>query len=300
MRHTRAVIMAPAKLNLSLDITGEDGAGYHLLDGVMISVGLSDILLLSLREDTQISVSCSGGSVCRNIPVGEENLAAAMARSFFAFTGLPFRGMDIHIHKRIPAQAGLAGGSADAAAVLAGLDHIFNPGLTSGQKTELALSVGSDVPFCLHGGCTRAKGRGELLSPLPMPPDCCFAVAAPEQGMSTRLAFQMYDNRNSEPPRPDTGALISALEKGDLAAIGRAMGNVFECVCAASEAGKLKNIMLAQGALGAAMSGTGTAVAGLFREEDAARRCLLDLREYAPHTFFTHPVSNGAHVIFSD
>lgn len=293
---TRAVIAAPCKINLTLDITGEDGAGYHLLDSVMLTADLQDLVTLSLRDDGNITVSCNMAGV----PSGPENLAAKAAGAFFAYTGIPARGMDIHISKRIPMQAGLAGGSADAAAIIRGLDTLLDTRLGENALREISVATGSDVYFCLVGGCARAQGRGEVLTPQPMPPKCYFVIAKPGSGMSTAEAFRQYDSWVGELPRPDTDAFCKALSEGNLIALGRGMRNIFEGLCAPEEVAGIKGQMLDHGALGAVMTGTGTAVAGLFAREEESRHCRDALTGQYAQVFVCQPLGRGAHVLHAD
>lgn len=277
-----------AKLNLALDIVGEDGLGYHLLDGVMLRISAADRVRLTLTGGEEIIVRC-GGPFAEGIPENSDNLAAKAARLFFRETRTFQTGLLVEIEKNIPAQAGLGGGSADAAAVLRGLNVLMEADLPNEALERMGLVLGADVPFCLRGGCVRAKGRGEKMSPLPMPPDCVFAVAKPAAGMDTKEAFSRYDSRISEPPRPDIPVMLRAVEQGDLAAIGRSMGNVFEHLGSPPEVAQIREIMREAGALGAVMTGSGSAVAGLFAKEAEALSCLKRLHQY-PATFLARPM----------
>lgn len=291
--YSRVIVEAPAKINLSLDITGITGDGYHLLETVMQSVDWLDILTIDKRRDTNLYVSCSDPAV----PCGKENLAYKAALAFFAAAGTPVPGLSIHIDKSIPVQAGLAGGSADAAAVLRGLDCLFGTGFSPEYLAEIALPVGADVPFCLTGGCALAQGKGEILTPLPTLPDCLIVIAKPPGGMSTRLAFELFDACSGRIERPDTKAVLAAVKTGDLEELGRHIGNVFGALGDTAETWRLEKTMLDAGAVSASLSGSGSAVFGLFDNGEKASACLRSLREQELECRITRPAEHGASVI---
>ena len=294
-KYEKLTVLAPAKLNLSLDILGKASGGYHDLDSVMLAVDLCDTLTLTGTTGEGISFSCTD----HELPTGEGNLALKAAGAFFAHTGIFPGGLDIALTKRIPIQAGLAGGSADAAGVLAGLNRLYGAGIGEEELARLGLGIGSDLPFCLMGGLARAKGRGEILTPLPpLPESAIFVIAKPAEGMSTRLAFEMYDKRRgaSSPPFR-TQALIDALASGKLDAVGAAMSNAFEDVLQLSGVREIKAVLLEFGAYGAAMTGSGTAVAGLFGDEREAISCLERLRGMAPFACLARPVAHGPKIM---
>lgn len=271
----QVILQAPAKVNLCLDVVGEDGKGYHLLDGVMLAVDLYDTLTLRLEEGEGIQVVCNRPG----IPLDEGNLAVKAAKAFLQQSGVqPAGKLLIQLEKRIPTQAGMAGGSADAAAVLAGLNLLLKTGWELSHLMEMGLNIGSDVPFCLMGGCARAKGRGERLEPLPLPGGV-LVIAKPLGGNDTRRVFALYDAYEGPLLRPDVEGMVRALHQQDVAGVGLTMGNVFESICALEPLFALVHAMQVQGALGAAMTGTGTAVAGLFADEAAAQNCLQSLQQ---------------------
>jgi len=295
IKHEKLTVLAPAKLNLSLDILGKASGGYHDLDSVMLAVDLCDTLTFTGTTGGGISFSCTDPE----LPTGKDNLALKAAGVFFAHTGILPGGLDIVLTKRIPIQAGLAGGSADAAGVLAGLNRLYGAGIGEEELAKVGLGIGSDVPFCLMGGLARAKGRGEILTPFPpLPKGAVFVIAKPAEGMSTRLAFEMYDKRRgaSSPP-PRTQALIDALYSGRLKAIGAAMSNAFEDVLQLSGVRDIKAVLLEFGAYGTAMTGSGTAVAGLFGDERAAVSCLERLRGIVTFACIARPLAHGPKIM---
>lgn len=262
----RVVLEARAKVNLTLDIAGRRADGYHELDTVMQSVTLCDEVSLRKAAGASIAVSCDAPG----LPQGQDNIAHRAASAYFTAAGLPASGVTIGIHKRIPSQAGLGGGSADAAAVLAGLALLFPAGLSRDALLRAAARVGADVPFCLTGGTLRARGVGERLSAVPALPACTVLVAKPEVGVSTAEAYVAFD-RLGQGTAARTPALCAALRGGGLAAVGAALGNAFVDALALPEVAALCAALRAGGAVGVCMSGSGSAVYGLFDDEAAAR-----------------------------
>ena len=281
-------LSAWAKLNLSLDVTGKRPDGYHEMKMVMCSVSLCDTIALRLTEDGAVRARCS----LPYVPTDESNLACRAARLFLDRTGQAERGAELDIRKRIPVGAGMAGGSTDAAAVLRGLNALCGAPLDAQALAALGGELGSDVPYCLAGGTMLATGRGEALSPLPPLPDCAVVICKPHFPISTPMLFSRLDLKKIR-CRPDTEALIQALTEGDLPRLARRMYNVFEDVlprrCGA--VGEIKTRLLSLGALGAVMTGTGSAVFGLFDDEDAARRALEDLKADWRDCFLARPVN---------
>ena len=217
-------LLAYAKINLTLDILRKREDGYHDLAMVMQSVTLAD----------ELTVVPAGGargqavSDLRFLPTGDKNLAQQAAAAFRAATGLEHE-VDVSIRKRVPVCAGLAGGSADAAAVLRAMDRLTGAGLAPAELAQIGARVGSDVPFCVLGGAALAQGRGERLSPLPSLPPCHIVVCKPPFSISTPQLFARVNVRKIV-RRPDTAGAVAALEAGDLAGVARRMYNVFEDV----------------------------------------------------------------------
>ena len=291
----RVVLRAPAKVNLALDIVGLLENGYHLLDSVMQTVNLYDILLIGRQPDGTVRVTCSQPDV----PVDETNTAYRAAMAFFAATGLPVSGLHIHIDKAIPEMAGLGGGSADAAAVLCGLNHLFGTALSAERLCEIGLEVGADVPFCIHGGTAFVQGIGEVITPLPALPLCRLLIAKPAVGMSTVRAFALYDEGHIDGGSSARKA-AQAVAAGDLHCLGACFFNVFEQVEAWEAIDQIKAAMLQEGALGAVLSGSGSAITGLFMNEADAKRCVPHLQLLAEQVFVATPVQHGAHVVYRE
>lgn len=261
-------LSANAKINLTLDILRKREDGYHDLQMVMQSVTLSDVLTVAPAKGEQGEAA----SNLRFLPTGSKNLAQMAAAAFRSATGLGSE-VDVSIQKRIPVCAGLAGGSADAAAVLRAMNELTGANLSPVRLAKIGEQVGSDVPYCVLGGTALAEGRGETLTFLPPLPHCHIVVCKPSFSISTPQLFSRVNVRKIV-RRPDTAGVIAALEAGDLAGVARRMYNVFEDVLDPRRMGEISSIKAALidcGALGASMSGSGPAVFGLFDSLDQAQ-----------------------------
>lgn len=254
-------LLANAKLNLYLDITGRRADGYHLLETVMQSVDLCDVVSVRLCGEG-ITVSCSDP----RIPGGEANICYKAARAFFGTAGIS-AGAEIYIEKRIPSGAGMGGGSADAAAVLRGLNTLYGAALSDEELSRAALSVGADVPFCLFGGTKLCRGIGELMEDIPPVRDVCFLVIMPQFTCPTGEAYRRWDSA----PLSPRGLLAAFLEGG--AYSPEKMYNVFETLYDDARIENIRQRLLIEGgAKGAMMTGSGAAVFGIFEGEDAASK----------------------------
>ena len=284
MQKKTVTVLAPAKLNLSLDVVGTLPGGYHDLDMVMQAITLHETLVL--RRSRYLNVRMPGSFV----PVNEKNTAVKAALAFFHYTGL-LAGVDITIRKQVPVRAGMAGGSADAAGVLVGMNELYGARLSMSELCALGASIGADVPFALMGGTCRVQGIGDLLKPLPPCPDCWFVVAMPSVGISTPEAFQRYDRMGS-PAHPDCAGQEQAVRDGDLAALCAAAGNALEFCSGATETPAIRSILDANGALTSLMTGSGAAVFGIFDSEAAARACMQQL-EGKGRLYLARPLSRS-------
>ncbi len=276
-----------AKLNLALDVLAPRGDGYHDMRMVMQTADFWDDVTLTLRQKGDISLRCN----LRYIPLDRRNIAWRAAELFFSTTGQTGLGVSIDLYKRIPAGAGLGGGSADAAAVLRGLNRLTGAPLGPEELTALAAQLGSDVPFCITGGTALAEGRGEILTDLPPLPGCTFVICKPNFSISTPALFQKIDGRKSR-MRPDIDGMAAAIAAGSILETARRLYNVFEDVLprAYGEIARIKDQLLDLGALGAVMSGTGSAVFGVFSDAGAARRARIHLSARYPHCVTAEPV----------
>lgn len=262
------IVRAPAKINLSLDVTGKRHDGYHLLSTVMQSIGLYDRVTVSLDPRLSgIQLSCGRAP----IPADSRN-TAWRAAALFCETAKLTDGVRIVIEKKIPTAAGLAGGSSDAAAVLFALDQLLPASIDRAHLFALAGQIGADVPFCLTGGTILCEGIGEILTPLAPWPDLSVLLVKPAFGMSTPWVFSRY-RLDSPCRRPDQPAVLSALAAHDLNLLAASTANVLESVSVSArpELAQIKTMLMASGAAVALMSGSGPTIFGLFAHD---RDCL--------------------------
>lgn len=258
-------VKANAKINLYLDITGKREDGYHLLETVMHTVSLHDDIILTLCANPEIYISCTDSRV----PCGRENIAFKAAEAFFSLTGIKNPGLRINIVKRIPSQAGLGGGSADGAAVICGLNELFGTQLPLSELMSAAASTGADVPFCILGGAAYCTGIGEIMTVLPKLKG--YAVIAQGcSGISTPEAFAKIDGMGGIGL---CGVYDFYDSKPELDTLGGFCRNIFEDLSSDKEILTLKRKMLENKALCACMSGSGSAVYGLFSDKTAAIHC---------------------------
>ena len=277
---------AYAKLNISLDVSKPREDGYHDMVMVMQTVTLCDDITIRLLESGPVTAS----SNLRYIPGDDRNLAVKAAKLYLKKTGREQLGAKIHIQKRIPVGAGMAGGSSDAAAVLRGLNTAFGNELSRNDLMILAGETGSDVAFCLLGGTALAEGRGEILTPLRPFPACFFVICKPEYSVSTPELFQALDKMKIR-VHPDTQGLLEAVKTSDLKQICRRMYNVFEDVPdrRMKTIAEIKRKLMNAGAQGAVMTGTGSAVFGIFRDENKAERTAEGLGKEYPFSVTAVP-----------
>lgn len=284
--------IAPAKINLTLDILGKRPDGYHDVAMLMQSVSLSDTVELTLTDSADILISCSDPS----IPTDSRNIVYKIAEAFFKSTGIKNTGVAIHIEKVIPSEAGLAGGSADGAATLRLLNIAFDANLSDKELCEIGAKVGSDIPFCIVGGTKLALGTGTTLHKVRSMPKCHIVIVKPEVSVSTKEAYALADSRRGAKFNY-TDFCKALLYSGDLSGICSALHNDFEEVLNLSEINEVKSIMYKSKALGAAMSGSGSAVFGVFRNERKAQKCADKLKEIYSKVYLAVPTSSGAGII---
>lgn len=278
-------ILCPAKLNLTLDITGIEENGYHTMDMLMQAVNLTERVTLTRSRGIRITVAGS------RLPVDEKNTAWKAAKVFFEEEGL-LAGVDIHIEKATPVRAGMAGGSADAAAVLYGLNLLYGGNLSLERLCELGAKVGADVPFCLTGGTAHVTGFGEKVKPLAPMPFCRFVVVMPGYGISTPEAFAAYDRVGAQ-KRPDTPAALAALKERDYKKLAGAMANALEKASAGPDTAAICETLTRYGADAALMTGSGAAVFGMFSSDKAALAARAALKKQYKKVWLLQPVCHG-------
>ncbi|MBR5272646.1 MAG: 4-(cytidine 5'-diphospho)-2-C-methyl-D-erythritol kinase [Clostridia bacterium] len=288
----KIVVKAFAKINLYLDITGVNDIGYHLLDSIMQSVTLYDEVEIERNESGEIKILCDNPE----IPCDERNIAYKAARLFFDKIGCDDRGVTINIKKVIPHQAGLGGGSADAAGVFVALNKLYGANLSQEELCEIGVKVGADVPFCIVGGTKRAQGIGEQFTALPSMPSCSIVIAKPNFGVSTAQAYSDYD-KIENPQRLDVCTALTALQNGDVNTLANGLYNAFEQVVPDAELNEIKSVMLQCGAKGCLMSGSGSAIFALFSDETKAKTCADTLNGMGINSHLCVPSADGCQIL---
>ena len=278
---------AYAKVNLTLDVLGKRDDGYHDLQSVMQTISLRDDIEIDIGTGKPWKLLCNK----EGIPTDERNLAWKAAKVYCDAMNKDPDGLEIRITKRIPSQAGLGGGSADAAAVLRALNEHYGNPLSIMALAELGAQVGSDVPFCVVGGTAMVEGRGERLRMLPNMPDCVFVVCKPDFPISTPELFRKIDEKTIA-KRPDNRAMESAILAGDLSRVAENLFNVFDPVVTEDhlELNYIKSIFNSYGSIGQQMTGSGSAVFCLVPEFEFAAVICNMLRENYPQVFVAKPV----------
>lgn len=272
---------ANAKINLMLDLTGVLPNGYHGIFTVMQSVTLCDEVTAEIGGTEKIILSCSD----ETIPCDEKNTAYKAAKYFLEAAGLTC-GVDIRIEKKVPSQAGLGGGSADAAAVLAALMEAFPGKVGEKELYEIALKVGADVPFCLAGGTRLCQNVGEIMTVLPAF-DAYVVIAKPDAGVSTKAAYGRFD-AEKDIPHPDDASFLFYAASGEYKEAMKYAGNIFETLVPLREGAEIKDKLYADGAYYAAMSGSGSAYFGVFDREEDAVKAAANLRKTVPFAEVFH------------
>jgi len=273
-------VKAPAKINLTLDVLGKRDDGYHEVEMVMTTVDLADRIEITDKKENSISILSHN----RFVPDDERNLAykaASLLKQKFNIQ----TGVNIKIEKNIPVAAGLAGGSSDAAATLKGLNQLWNLGLTINELAQIGAEIGSDVSFCVYGGTALAKGRGEIIQPLPAPPKCWVILAKPSIGVSTSEVYGKLDL--SGLVHPDTKKMIEAIKTRNYEQMCENLGNVLESVTLNlyPEVKQIKSYMKRFGADAVLMSGSGPTVFGLVRYDSRLQRIYNGLRGFCNQVY---------------
>ena len=278
----KITLLAPAKINVCLGVTGKRADGYHDIDSVMQTVSLCDKVSVTLSENAegkQIEVVCPGHSELD----GENDIAYGMAQLFFEYTGAENYDARIEIEKVIPMEAGLGGGSSDAAATLLALNELTGKNLSEAELMAIGAKVGADVPFLVRKGTAIVEGIGEIITPCRDLPETAVLIAYPKnEKVSTGKAYAAIDAQGKFSSHEDFEKMKEAIEKGDLAEISAASYNIFESVLPENSAVfEIKKEMLARGALMSLMSGSGSAVFGFFPCEKCAGKAAEALSHIA-------------------
>lgn len=259
-----------AKINLSIDVLGKRDDGYHLVEMIMQTIDLYDVIKIKQLDTNDVVIKSNSS----HIPLDNDNIvykAIELLRQRFNIN----KGIEVFIEKNIPVAAGMAGGSSNAAAVLVGLNKLWKLNLTEQELQELGLKLGADVPYCISGKTALAEGIGEKLSYIKgLPKNISILICKPNLFVSTKDVYQGLDLNNIE-NRPNNKLLIECLEKGDIESLSKNMSNVLENVTSKihKEINEIEEIMMANSALGSMMSGSGPTVFGLFDKYDNALKC---------------------------
>ena len=269
-------LKAYGKINLGLDVLRRRDDGYHEVRMIMQTVGIYDRIDLIYKETPGITVETN----LYYLPDNENNLVYKAAKLLMDEFHVQ-KGVHIRLRKYIPVAAGMAGGSSDAAAVLFGVNKMFSLGLTTEQLMDRGVKIGADVPYCVMRGTALSEGIGEILTPLPVPPQCQVLIAKPGISVSTKFVYEnLHDNELRPEQHPDIDGMMEAIKQKDLYGIADRFGNVLENVTipAYPVIQEIKDLMLEQGAIGALMSGSGPTVFGLFTNPKAAAKAHEEMR----------------------
>ncbi|MDE5669984.1 MAG: 4-(cytidine 5'-diphospho)-2-C-methyl-D-erythritol kinase [Eubacterium sp.] len=285
-------VKAYAKINLMLDIVNRRNDGYHDLFMIMQSVGVYDTVTVTENKSKSISITCS----IDNIPLNDKNIAWKAAEAFFEATGKKNKGISIDIVKRIPHAAGLAGGSADGAAVLVALNKIYKTDLTETELCRIGVKIGADVPFCITGGTLLAQGIGDVLSKVKPLKKCHILLAKPDFDVNTAFAYKQFD-LFGKTHTPDKLGMLCAMQSRDLDSICSKMENVFEQFIEVPNRINIKEVIKNNHAKGFCMSGSGPTVFGIFENKEDAVKASEELKEYAKDIMICKPVNKGCKII---
>ena len=282
-------LKAYGKINLGLDVLRRRDDGYHEVRMIMQTVGIYDRIDLIYKETPGITVETN----LYYLPDNENNLVYKAAKLLMDEFHVQ-KGVHIRLRKYIPVAAGMAGGSSDAAAVLFGVNKMFSLGLTTEQLMDRGVKIGADVPYCVMRGTALSEGIGEILTPLPVPPQCQVLIAKPGISVSTKFVYEnLHANELRPEQHPDIDGMMEAIKQKDLYGIADRFGNVLENVTipAYPVIQEIKDLMLEQGAIGALMSGSGPTVFGIFTEKEKAEKAAdaIRSRKLAKQVFVTQP-----------
>lgn len=281
-------LKAYGKINIGLDVIRKREDGYHDLDMIMQTVGVYDDVIISREDGTQtyeIEVSTDADI----LPNDKGNLAFMAAKVLMEAYDIKAK-VKIHINKRIPIAGGMAGGSADCAAVLRGVNQLFQLELTDEQLQEYGVKLGADVPYCIVGGTKRAQGIGEILTDLPTPPKCYVIIAKPDAFVSTKFVYSHIRPAQIE-NHPDIDGIIESIKAGNLYGMCEKIANVMEDVTIPEYPiiQKVKDILKSNGAVNALMSGSGPTVFGIYDDEEKAKQSMdaLSGKEFVSRLYLT-------------
>ena len=268
----RIVLEPFAKVNLGLDIVGRRDDGYHEVRMIMQSVDLKDCMTLTVTDEDIVAIMTDS----KDIPADDSNIVIKAIKLLKQEYGIK-KGINVELKKNIPIAGGMAGGSADAAAALRGMNELFNLKLDDKKLCKLGVKLGADVPYCIMGGTMLSEGIGEVLTPLKSAPDCYVAIVKPAFSVSTKKVYEAYDSLSGDRIiHPDIDGLIDAINEGDLYKMCTCMGNSLESVTEKDHPyiTEIKRILEEKGAVKAMMSGSGPTVFAIFDDKDKANSAI--------------------------
>lgn len=289
-----ARIKTYAKINITLDIISKRPDNYHNLKSIMQSVDLFDEITIDFDGSGEIKLATDKDF----LPVDENNIIVKGALEFFKSTNIINPGLNITLTKNIPVCAGLAGGSGNGAGIITALNRMLDTGLSVYELKAIGLKLGADVPYCVTGGTVLAEGIGDILTDLPPIPMCHIVLAKPQICFSTKYIYSKVNVLKIK-HRPDTDGCIRAIESGDIAGLSRRAFNVMEDIALkenCKEISNIKSVMFESGALGSCMSGSGSAVFGIFDSEKKANKACEDLMSVAVFVFQCRPTQKGVEI----
>ncbi len=287
----KVTVKAHAKINLMLDILSTLPNGYHDLFMIMQSVGIYDRVTVEKTGSEDIKITCTK----EGVPTDEKNIVHKVATKFFEDIGIKNTGIAIHIEKNIPQAAGLAGGSADGAAVIVALNEIFGTALSQKELAQIGGKVGADIPFCIMGGTMAAQYTGTVLSFLPDIEAENIVIVKPKQSVSTAEAYSAFDTAERVRHLDTRGMLIAAATK-DKKGIFDRVDNVFEQFIDVPDRVVIKGTMRKYGCECCCMSGSGPSVFGIFEKKEDAEKCLEELKKTYDEAYLCSAVGKGCEV----
>ncbi len=274
---------ANAKINLTLDVVGRRDDGYHLIKSVMQPISLADEIKIRKTDDDKITIKCSDSMV----PCDERNTVYKACVKYFDFTQVSKCGVEIHIDKHIPSEAGLGGGSADAATVIKLLDEMFETNLSLEDMCEIGAGVGADVPFCIVSKTSLCEGMGEVITPLNALKKHYVLLVKPNFGISTPLAYKMFDEKQVASANASDN-MVEAISLGN--DITKLLANDLERAIDNEEISVIKARLIKCGADGALMTGSGSCVYGLFSDKEVAFTAFETLRDSYPFVYLAETI----------
>lgn len=266
-------IKTHAKINLTLDVTEKRPDGYHNIDSIFEEISLYDTVSITVTDSEDITISCDNP----DIPCDKNNIVYKASEKFFEYTGIKNRGLHIDIQKNIPSQAGMGGGSTNAAGVLKLLDKLYDTNLTDNELMKTGLSVGADTPFFIKGGLCHVTGIGEIVVPLPSLPKHHIIIAKGEGGISTPAAYKEIDSLK-DPVHQNTQKILNAVTNKDINTLMSESINTFEFTQLPDDVLKIKEILKKHSPTGVHMTGSGSAVFGIFTDITKAENALAELK----------------------